>query len=384
MINPNLQKIRLGILGGGQLGKMFLENASRFGLHTRVLDPQADAPARHLCHEFVQGHFNDKQTVLDFGRDCDYITVEIEHVNIEALHELKQAGKTVHPDPSILETIVDKGVQKKFYRSHSITTSPFTLIDHKGKFKGLIASGWSFPLVVKTRTGGYDGKGVWVIRNYGELDQLPDQPLLVEEMINIRQELAVMVVGNGQDWALYPPVEMVFDPDANLLDYLVAPAQISETIAEKAEALALSTARALGIQGVLGVEMFVDEDDNVLVNEIAPRPHNSGHHTIEASPSSQYDNHLRGILGWPLGETALCKPYAVMMNLLGHPEHQGPVQYVNLDPLLGTPGCQLHLYGKSETKPYRKMAHFTLCGDDRKTLIKTARKLRNEIEIISI
>ena len=372
--------IHLGILGGGQLGQMFLENANRYGLTTHVLDPNPQSSSAHLCHRFVEGSFKDYDTVMAFGKDCDVLTVEIEHVNIDALKDLKKQGKVIHPAPEILETIIDKGSQKLFYKEHELPTSSFELFPDKTSLIKSIGATHSFPFVIKARTGGYDGKGVWVVKSEKDLDLVPDAPLLLEELVEIEKEIGILGCGNGKEVTCFDPVEMVFDHQANLLDILVAPAKIPDNILSKARAVAMTTAKKFNIQGLLAIELFITREGKVLINEVAPRPHNSGHHTIEACFSSQFDAHLRGILSWEFGAVEL-QQKAVMVNLLGAEGHSGEAYYEGAEQALKTEGCFLHLYGKKETKPFRKMGHFTICGENLDYLVTRAKSLKNNIQI---
>lgn len=351
---------RLGILGGGQLGKMLLQSASIWDIDTWVLD-QPGSPGSHLCKHFVPGDFRDYQTVLDFGRQVDLLTIEIEHVNIEALHQLESEGKTIHPRPGALAIIKDKGLQKQFYEQHGLPTAPYQLHASKEALLTLLTHGQlEYPFVQKSRTDGYDGKGVAVIQSEQDHHLLLDGPCMTEKMVPIAQEIAVQVVRNATGTcSVFPPVEMVFNPVANLLDLLLCPARITVAMAQKAQELAIQTINAFDLCGLLSVEFFVSTTGELLVNEVAPRPHNSGHHTIEACFTSQYEQHLRGIFNWPLGSTQLKMP-AAMVNLLGAPGHSGPACYEGMEACLEVPGAYFHLYGKTETRPYRKMGHATV------------------------
>ncbi|MDX2135093.1 MAG: 5-(carboxyamino)imidazole ribonucleotide synthase [Saprospiraceae bacterium] len=356
---------RIGILGGGQLGKMLCQAASPWDWKIDVLDPAPDAPASAICTRFLQGNFNNYEDVMRFGADLDLLTIEIEHVSTEALRALERLGKTVHPAPDVLDIIKDKGLQKQFYRAHGIPTTDFELFDdEQALVKAIEDNRWQLPLVQKTRTAGYDGRGVAVLRTRADLsDKLLKGPCIAEVLAPIRTELAVVAARNTLgETAVYAPVEMDFHPEANLLSFLLCPARISPLAAAAAEALAEQVIEAFGVCGLLAVEMFLTDSGELLVNEVAPRPHNSGHHTIESAVTSQYQQHWRAIAGLPLGDTRQMRP-AAMINLLGAPGHHGPVVYRGAEACLAIPGVGLHLYGKAETRPFRKMGHATIVAD---------------------
>jgi 5-(carboxyamino)imidazole ribonucleotide synthase len=371
---------RLGVLGGGQLGRMLLQEAINYDVRVCVLDPAADAPCATICHEFVTGSFQDYDTVLNFGKDKDVITIEIEHVNVAALEELEKMGKSVYPKPSFLRMVQDKGNQKEFYSQHQIPTAPFFLIDNPSS---LDTSTVRFPFVLKSRTGGYDGKGVQIIRNAEELKSTFSGPCVVEEMIDFSKELAVIVARNQQgEIKVFPLVEMEFNPTANLVEFLFSPAQVNADVEKEAQSIAVRIAETSEFVGLLAVELFLTRDGKLLVNEIAPRPHNSGHHTIEACTTSQYEQHLRAILSMPLGETRLIEP-AVMINLLGEPGFEGPAFYSGLEEALHMPGVHVHLYGKTTTKPFRKMGHITVTDTSLKAAQERARKVMQLVKVQS-
>lgn len=351
---------RLGILGGGQLGKMLLQSASVWDIDTWVLD-QPGCPGSHLCKHFVPGDFRDYQTVLDFGRQVDLLTIEIEHVSIEALLQLEAEGKVIHPRPAALAIIKDKGLQKQFYDKHQLPTAPYKLHESREALLQALEDGsLQYPFVQKSRKDGYDGKGVAVIQTPEDLYKLLEGPCLTEQMVSIKKEIAVQVVRNASGACkAFPPVEMVFNEEANLLDLLLCPAAIPVTMADEAQQLAIQAIEAFDLCGLLSVEFFVTAKGELLVNEVAPRPHNSGHHTIEACFTSQYEQHLRGIFNWPLGSTQQRMP-AAMVNLLGATGHSGPAYYEGMESCLQVPGAYFHLYGKAETRPYRKMGHATV------------------------
>jgi 5-(carboxyamino)imidazole ribonucleotide synthase len=378
MTSPFGRNTTLGILGAGQLGKMLAQAASPWDLSLRMLDPDPDAPACRLCSEFVCGDFRDEQTVLAFGRACDVLTIEIEQVHAGALARLESEGVRVHPQPAALRTIQDKGLQKQFFARHGFPTSPFTLHDGPDAVRNAPPA---LPAVQKTRTEGYDGRGVKILRTPADLDHLLPGPCLVEDAVDIHTEIAVIAArtpdGNVRT---YDPVEMSFHPEANLVEFLAAPARISPEHTRQARDLAAAVIEAFGIIGLLAVEMFIDTRGALLLNEVAPRPHNSGHHTIEACVTSQYQQHLRAILNLPLGDTALRAP-AVMLNVLGAEGFSGPARYRGTEALLNTPGAYLHLYGKRETRPFRKMGHFTVLGHTLDDAITTARSLQPHLKV---
>lgn len=356
---------RLGILGGGQLGRMLIQAAVNYDFYIKVLDPDTQAPCRGLCHEFVQGSFADYATVLAFGQNVDILTIEIEHVNLAALQELVRQGKQVYPQPEVIAIIQDKSAQKEFYKTHHIPTADFT-IDVQS-YSG------PFPVMQKLRRLGYDGKGVKKINSTQELSTGLTEPSFLEQFIPFQKELAVIVARNQRgDIVTYPTVEMQFHPEANLVEWLLAPARISQQIDATARDTAVKLAKALQVVGGLAVEMFLTETGEVLVNEIAPRPHNSGHHTIEGNVTSQYDQHLRAIMNWPLGDTATRSP-AVMVNLIG--------QIGRLEAVLAVPGAYLHLYGKAEAKPFRKMGHMTVLHKDVEQALRTALDLKTKVHL---
>lgn len=372
---------KIGILGGGQLGKMLCQAASPWDWQVEVLDPTPEAPAAPVAHRQVQGDFRAEADVLRFGADKDLLTIEIEHVHTGALRQLKAMGKTVHPDPDILDIIKDKGTQKQFYRERGIPTADFECFEGPEAVEAAIRSGqWTLPVVQKTREAGYDGRGVAVLRTMGDVPQkvLGGRSLL-EHAVDIRMEISVVVARNtaGESVA-YDATEMVFHQDANLLDMLVCPARVPPIVAASAQALALEVAEAYGLCGLLAVELFWTHAGDLLVNEVAPRPHNSGHHTIESAVTSQYQQHWRAISGLPLGDTRLVRP-AAMLNLLGAAGQHGPVVYKGVERALGMPGVYLHLYGKKDTRPYRKMGHITATADTLEEAIALAERLREMV-----
>jgi len=377
---------KIGILGGGQLGKMLCLAAAPWDFRTCILDASADYPAGSVCTEFTEGNFNDYADVLAFGQDKDILTIEIEHVNTDALRELERLGKTVHPAPRALDTIKDKGLQKQFYQEHGIPTARFQLFDSGAALKDAVLSGeWRLPLVQKSRTAGYDGRGVSILRTKADLETklLPDA-CLAEELVPVRTELAVIAARNANDEvAVFPAVEMDFHPEANLVEMLVCPARIPALLEAEAEALAERVIRAFDICGLLAVEMFVTTNGDLLVNEVAPRPHNSGHHTIDSAETSQYQQHLRAICNLPLGKTTQRSP-AVMVNLLGEPGHTGPVRYAGVEECLALEGVHVHLYGKAITKPFRKMGHVTVTAHTLDEAIEKANQVRRLLRVVCV
>lgn len=362
---------KLGIVGGGQLGKMLIQAASNWDVQTHILDPDEHCSSAHICTKYVKGSFRDYDDVYAFGQDVDMLTFEIEHVNVEALKKLKSEGKIVHPDPEALEIIQDKGLQKMFYQKHNIPSPTFSLFDNKEEILELISNGnIDFPFVQKVRKEGYDGKGVAVIKSISDLGKLLEGKSLVEEAIDIDKEIAVIVARNENgDTTCFPAVEMEFNPTANLVEKLLCPSSIDEATAAQAEEYAKAIISNMNMCGILAVEMFLDKNGKLWINEVAPRPHNSGHHTIESCITSQYEQHLRGIMNFPLGNTMIKLP-SVMINLLGEDGYRGTVKYEGLQESFALGGVKVHIYGKKETKPFRKMGHVTIMA----TTIEEAKK----------
>lgn len=375
---------KIGVLGGGQLGKMLGQSASMMGLQMHVLDTDKYFPAAASCMSFTEGSFKDYDDIIAFAGDKDVVTVEIELVNTDALHELVKQGKKVYPQPHLLDMIKDKGLQKQFYQEKGLVTSEFVLAQDASEIKQWVLDGkLSVPFVQKARTDGYDGRGVHIVRSIGDLSNLLDVKSVIEPLVDINREIAVIVARNPQgDVSSFPVVDMEFHPTANLVEYLFSPSQVNEEIQKKAIELAESIAKEMKIVGLLAVELFLTKDNKILINEVAPRPHNSGHHTIEANITSQYEQHLRAILGMPLGDTTLIQP-AVMVNLLGAPGHTGEAVYQNIDECLSTSGAHLHLYGKAITKPYRKMGHATIVDKDLDRAIEKATFVKDTLKIIT-
>jgi len=374
--------LTLHILGGGQLGKMLIEAASDWNIRCHVLDPDPDCSCSRLAWQFTCGSFKDYDAVMAFCADAHYITIEIEHVNTDALRDLKAQGKQVFPDPDMLDIIKDKGKQKSFYVEHGIPTSPFTLYDDADAIRQAVASGTrTLPFVQKSCTAGYDGKGVQVVRTKDDLDKLLPSASLAEELIPFEKELAVIVArSTNGDTIAFPAVEMEFHPTANLVEFLLSPAHINSELEQKAQQLAVRTIEAMNLYGVLAVEMFLTADGDILVNEVAPRPHNSGHHTIEANITSQYQQLLRSIFGFPLGSTALTTT-SMMVNLLGEDDYTGEAIYEGLPECLAIEGVYVHLYGKKITKPFRKMGHVTIVDSDAAKAREKANFVKDNLKI---
>ncbi len=374
---PEFINQHVGVLGGGQLGRMLIQSGIDFNIHFSILDPDASAPCQPIS-SFTNGKLTDFQTVIDFGSKCDLITIEIENVNVAALKELVKQGKKVFPQPEIIELIQDKRTQKEFYKKNNIPTADFILVQNKEE----VAKHVSFlPAVNKLGKEGYDGRGVQILRTEKDLAKAFDGPGLLEKLIDFEKEIAVIVARNEKGEIIsYSAVEMVFHPEANLVEYLFAPAQIEKSVAHEADRIAKEIIQKLGMVGLLAVELFVTKDRKVLVNEIAPRPHNSGHQTIEANVTSQYEQHLRAILNLPLGDTSALKPSA-MVNLLGEEGFSGEAKYEGLEEILALSGTHVHLYGKKVTKPFRKMGHVTIVDADLESLKKKANFVKHTLKV---
>jgi 5-(carboxyamino)imidazole ribonucleotide synthase len=380
MKNWNGSNFKLGMLGGGQLGRMFIQSALNYDVHVHCIDPDPNAPCQKIAASFQVGSLTDYQTIVDFGKDKDVVTVEIEHVNIEALAALEQAGVKVFPQSKVLSIVQDKGVQKQFYAANDLPTAPFQLIDNKAH---LLATHPPFPFVLKLRKGGYDGKGVQIIKNETDLAAAFDAPCIVETMIPFEKELSVIVARNENgETAVYPSVECEFSPTANLVEFLFSPAEISTSIEKNAQALAVNVIDKLQMVGILAVELFLTKSGELIINEIAPRPHNSGHHTIECCLTSQFEQHMRSVLNMPLGATDLRCP-GVMINLLGEAGYEGDAVYKNSNEVLSWKGVYIHLYGKQITKPFRKMGHVTIIGEDLTAIKNTGRKVAETLKVIA-
>lgn len=371
---------RLGILGGGQLGRMFIQEAINYNIHVHIMENDENAPSAASANTFTKGDINSYDDVIAFGENLDTLTVEIENVNIEALYELERKGVNVFPQPRVLEIIKDKGLQKQFYKNNSIPTSDFELLSANPDLSALVSK---IPFVQKLRTGGYDGKGVEVIKSENDLKKAFTAPSIAEELVPFAKELSVIVARNESgETAVYPTVECEFN-DVNLVEFLFSPAEISSEIEKKATALAIDVINKLEMVGILAVELFLCENGDLLVNEVAPRPHNSGHHTIECNITSQFEQHLRSILNMPLGSTDITQ-FGVMLNLLGSEGHQGQAVYEGLFDIMSLKGVHVHLYGKELTKPNRKMGHITIAQKSMADAIKMAKVIKNQIRVVTV
>jgi 5-(carboxyamino)imidazole ribonucleotide synthase len=375
---------KLGILGGGQLGKMMLNETRKFDIHTCVLDPNIEAPCNIACNEFYQGDLMNFETVYNFGKKVDVLTIEIENVNVDALETLEKEGIQVFPSSKTLRTIQNKAKQKLFYVDHNLPTAPFSRFAYKDEILTAIEhESLDFPFVWKSAQFGYDGNGVKIIRTHSDLDDLPNVECITEKLIPFKNELSVIVARNAEGKVkVFPVVEMEFHPEANQVEYVICPARISKNIALKAELVALKASAAFNHVGLLAVEMFQTENDEILINEVAPRPHNSGHHTIEASYTSQFEQHIRAILNLPLGRTD-SKVSSIMVNLVGAEGYLGDVVYKNIEQIMAMDGVTPHIYGKKQTRPYRKMGHVTIVHEDINEARKIAEKVKHTIKVIS-
>ena len=373
---------KLGILGGGQLGKMMLSETRKWDIQTFVLDPSEDAPCKIACNQFFQGDLMDFETVYQFGKQVDVLTFEIELVNVDALEKLEFEGIQVYPSPKTLRKIQNKGAQKKLYQTNNIPTADFQIFENLENLKSQI-SNLKFPFVWKCTEFGYDGYGVKIVRSHSDLEGLPNVECITEKLIPFKNELAVIVVRNlSGEIKTYPVVEMEFHPEANQVEYVICPARINEKVAQKATEIALKVAEVFEPVGLLAVEMFQTHDNEIIVNEVAPRPHNSGHYSIEASYTSQFENHLRAILNLPLGNTD-SKVAGIMVNLVGESGFSGNVIYENINEILNIDGVTPHIYGKKQTRPFRKMGHVTIVNEDMKEARRIAEQVKQTIRVVS-
>ncbi len=376
---------RIGILGGGQLGLMLLQSSMSLGLEVSVLDPNHEASVHTFSSNFVLGSFKDEETVFEFGKNLDVLTLEIEHVNINALKRLEKLGIKVFPQSHIISLIQDKGLQKNFLKKHQIPSAPFCFVDEKSKMEDISPF---LPGMLKLRKGGYDGKGVQKVKDWEELQEIIkfspfNTPCILESWAHFEKEISVIVARNENgEIVSYDPVEMEFNSQSNLVEFLIAPARISVDCSKKAKNLAENILQKLEMVGLLAVEMFLFKDDNLWVNELAPRPHNSGHHTIEACYTSQFEQHLRAILNWPLGSTATRVP-SVMINLLGDQKFKGSVIYKGLEAVFKQEGSFLHLYNKKQTSPMRKMGHITLVHMNIEHAYLKAKELKEKVSVVA-
>jgi len=372
--------LRLGILGGGQLGRMLIQQAINYNVTVKVLDPDREAPCKKLCDEFVVGSLGDYETVYNFGKKVDLLTIEIEKVNVDALEQLEKEGVLVYPQPRIIRLIQDKGLQKQFFKENDIPTAEFQVISSPEKLR---ASHIPFPYIQKLRRDGYDGKGVYKVIDESYLSKAFKEPSLIERWVDFQKEIAVIVARNEDgETKAFPMVEMEFNPQANLVEFLIAPSTLPFEVHQEAERIAKRVAECLNIVGLLAVEMFLDKNGKILVNELAPRPHNSGHQSIEGNVVSQFEQHLRAIFNQPLGDTA-CLNHAIMINVLGEAGYEGPAVYKGIEEVLKCAGVYIHLYGKALTKPFRKMGHVTIVDSDREKAIEKARFVQKTLKVIS-
>lgn len=371
---------KLGVLGGGQLGRMLLQPCSQFNVMTRMIDPDPDAPCAKMAQEFVNRSIQDYDTVYEFGKKCDLITIEVENVNTRALQKLEEEGIPVYPQPRVIDIIKDKRLQKQFYKDHDIPTAEFVLVNDKDDINQYADF---LPAFQKIGVGGYDGGGVQRLNSSDDLNKVLEGPGLLEKLVDIKKELSVIVARTPSgEVKSFPAVELVYHPEHNLVDYLMSPADISSETEQAARQLAEKVITDLDMVGILAVELFLTPDDELLVNECAPRPHNSGHQTINANHVSQYEQHLRSILGLPLGDTSL-KCASAMVNLLGEDGYKGEAVYDGVETLLKTNGVNLYLYGKRYTRPFRKMGHITITSSDKAELAGRVEEVKQKIRVIA-
>ncbi len=375
---------KLGILGGGQLGKMILAETRKYDIQTYILDPSADAPSKYGASQFFIGDLMDYSTVYDFGKKVNLLTLEIENVNLDALDQLEAEGLPIYPSPKTLRLIQNKGRQKDFYVEHQIPTAPHQRFQNTIQLiEAVTSNAIALPFVWKCAQFGYDGNGVKIVRQLADLNQLPQVECIAEEMVPFKNELAVIVARSvSGEVTTYPVVEMEFHPEANQVEYVICPARIDALVAQKATDIALRVSHLFNHVGLLAVELFQTETDEILVNEVAPRPHNSGHYSIEASYTSQFENHIRALLNLPLGATT-SKVAGIMVNLVGEEGYSGPVVYENIEKIMAIKGVTPHIYGKRETRPFRKMGHVTIIHEDINEARKIAEEVKNSIRVIS-
>jgi len=372
--------LKLGILGGGQLGRMLIQQAVNYNVTVKVLDPDREAPCKKLCDEFIVGSLGDYETVYNFGKKVDLLTIEIEKVNVDALEQLEKEGVLVYPQSRVIHLIQDKGLQKQFFKENDIPTAEFQVISSPQQLR---ESHIPFPYMQKLRRDGYDGRGVYKVVDESYLPNAFTEPSLIERLIDFEKEVSVIVArSESGEVKAFPMVEMEFNPQANLVEFLIAPSTLPFSIHQDAELIAIKIAETLKIVGILAVEMFLDKHGKILVNELAPRPHNSGHQTIEGNVVSQFEQHLRAIFNQPLGDTA-CLNNAIMVNILGEPGHEGPAVYQGIEKILKCAGVYVHLYGKALTKPFRKMGHVTIVDADREKAIEKARYVQETLKVVS-
>ncbi len=380
----NFQDMKLGILGGGQLGKMLCLAAAPWNLNTCVLDPSPDCPAASVCTEFHHGDFRNYEDVLQFGKNVDVLTIEIEHVNLDALVRLENLGIIVRPEPRVLKIIQDKSEQKRFYSSNGLPTADFSVFPGKDAITDAVSLGKiEIPFVQKLARTGYDGRGVLVVKEKKQLENLLEGESVVEDLVPMEKEISVIVSRNSRkETRSFPPVEMLFNSHANLVEFLISPCDIPQELAGESVTLAERTIESLDMCGILAVEMFISKKGEILINESAPRPHNSGHHTIEAAFTSQYEQCLRSILDLSPGDTGVKIP-SVMINMLGQPGYEGEAKYRGISECMNVPGAKFHIYGKTLTKPYRKMGHVTVIDDNVSAALEKARFIKDNLKVVS-
>ena len=373
---------KLGILGGGQLGKMLLQVTSRLSIKTNILDPSKDSPCKNLCNEFEIGNLMDFDSVYQFGKKCDLVTFEIEHVNIEALEKLESEGTKVYPSSKTLKIIQNKNLQKQFFIDNNIPTSDFWYFKSPKDFKNSFHKNQiSFPCVWKKTKFGYDGYGVEIIKSIKQIDNLPNEEFIIEELIPFEKELATTIVRNNSgDIQIFPLVQMDFNKESNQVEYVVCPAQVNREIKDLANALAMKVSKSFKHVGLLAIEMFLTKDNKILINEVAPRPHNSAHYSIEACENSQFQQHINSILDLKLGSCE-SNNNAIMVNLVGEKGYSGPVIYQGIEKAMEQSNVSVHIYGKSNTKPNRKMGHVTVTDENLKNGLKKAKSIKNLIKV---
>ncbi|MFZ4375081.1 MAG: 5-(carboxyamino)imidazole ribonucleotide synthase [Saprospiraceae bacterium] len=384
MQHKNLLDHKIGILGGGQLGKMLAIEAANWHLAIYILDQDHQFPAVPYAPFFQAGDFKNFDDVVQFGKKVDILTIEIEQINVDALFYLEKEGVKVYPKPSTVQVIQDKGLQKMFYKERDIPTAGFQLFNDEKEIKEALKNKQiAFPFVQKSRKDGYDGKGVVVVSNENDLINLLDCPSIIEERINIKTEISIIVARSASGELLhYEPVEQHFNQAANLVSYLICPAELEKSTLSKMNEIASLIAIDLDLVGLLAIEFFLDTNNDIFVNEVAPRPHNSGHHTQNSCETSQFEQHLRAILDLPLGSTRQ-HSIGAMVNIIGEPGYAGKTNYIGIEECLKIDGVHLHLYGKLETRPFRKMGHINIADKDRKKVLENIEKIKSTLRVIS-
>lgn len=369
--------MKIGILGGGQLGRMLIQDALKYDDEIHVLDPNADCSCANIS-VFTKGNFNDKQDVLNFGKDKDVVSIEIEHVNVKALEELEQQGIKVIPNSTIIKIIQQKILQKEFYKHHQIPSPDFQIIQ---SLKEEIRIG--FPFVQKLNTGGYDGKGVQVIQSESDVDKMWNEPSVLENLVEIDKELSLIIAKNERgEIKSFPVTEMVADPKLNLLDFNICPTKISDEVQAQIDVIAEKFMKAANSEGLFAIELFLDKNGKIWVNETAPRLHNSGHQTQEGNANSQFEQFYRVLKNLPLADTSAFR-FSGMLNLVGEENYTGKVKYVGLENVLKLPNAYVHLYGKTETKPGRKMGHINVLADSREELLEQLIQIKSLVKVVA-